>query len=387
MTTKALAPRCPFEHLTDPDAEARQIADTARLTASLLDKRYPPPAPIRRSVHPKSHGCVRATFTIRPDIAAQFQVGLFAEPGRRFDAIVRFSNAAALGGPDVDCSGRHATPATPDKHGSRGMAIKVMDVGDDVLAMDGAACNQDFLMINQPMFAFANVADYSRLNAVLERNQDDPTPFFAPLRANDPALPATAREAIHKDIEAQRLGPDDLKRIATTFGIIRAIQATPAAHPLGIQYFSAAPFLFGADRVMKFSVRPCAAVAPDAVPQTPPDNYLREALAHTMKTAGTLQFDFLVQVRDGSDDLGIENACSVWDEAAHPFDAVATLTIVAPQDIDDPEREAWSERLVFTPWHSLAAHQPIGGINRLRQAVYEASAEQRLKQRAHSPSP
>ena len=382
MTTTSSTPRCPFEHLADPDAEGRQIADTARLTASLLDKRYPPPGPMRRSVHPKSHGCVRATFTVRPDIAARFQVGLFAEPGRQFEAIVRFSNAAALGGPDVDCSGRHTTPATPDKHGSRGMAIKVLHVADDVLALDGADCNQDFLMINQPMFAFANVADYFRLNAVLDRNHDDPAPFFAPLRVNDPALTAAAREAIRKAIEEQRLDDDDIQRIATTFGIISAIQATPAAHPLGIQYFSAAPFLFGADRVMKFSARPCAAVTPASVPDTPPENYLREVLAHTMRTPGTLQFDFMVQVRDGADDLGIENACSVWDEATHPFAAVATITIVAPQDINDPEREAWSERLVFTPWHSLAAHQPIGGINRLRRAVYEASAEQRLRARA-----
>ena len=42
--------------------------------------------------------------------------------------------------------------------------------------------------------------------------------------------------------------------------------------------------------------------------------------------------------------------------------------------------KAQCERLVFTPWHSLAAHQPIGSINRLRKAVYEASAQHRLRQ-------
>ena len=55
--------------------------------------------------------------------------------------------------------------------------------------------------------------------------------------------------------------------------------------------------------------------------------------------------------------------------------------IVAPQeDIDSAEHKAQCERLVFTPWHSLAAHQPIGSINRLRKAVYEASAQHRLRQ-------
>ena len=94
-------------------------------------------------------------------------VGLFAQPGRQFSAIVRFSNAAALEGPDVDCRGRQEAPATPDKHGSRGMAVKVLDVGGEVLAQDDGASNQDFLMINQPVFAFANAEDYLRLDRIL----------------------------------------------------------------------------------------------------------------------------------------------------------------------------------------------------------------------------
>ncbi|MDD1613504.1 MAG: catalase, partial [Methylococcaceae bacterium] len=134
--------RCPFEHIQNLDQEAEQIAETANLTVKLLDKRYPPPEQILRGVHPKSHGCVKATFTINPDIAPEFQVGLFAEPGKQFDAFIRFSNAAALVGPDIDNG----------KHGSRGMAIKVLDVGGEVLIDDNGVCNQDFLMINQPVF-------------------------------------------------------------------------------------------------------------------------------------------------------------------------------------------------------------------------------------------
>jgi len=59
---------------------------------------------------------------------------------------------------------------------------------------------------------------------------------------------------------------------------------------------------------------------------------------------------------------------------------VTRITIVAPQeDIDSAEHQAQCERLIFTPWHSLASHHPIGS-NRLRKAVYEASAEHRLRQ-------
>ena len=93
---------CPFEHIQNPDKEAQQIDETTSLTVKLLDKRYPPPKKILRGVHPKSHGCVKATFTINPDIAPEFRVGLFTEPGKQFDAFIRFSNAANLVSPDID---------------------------------------------------------------------------------------------------------------------------------------------------------------------------------------------------------------------------------------------------------------------------------------------
>jgi hypothetical protein len=373
-------PLCPFEHLEDPDLEARQIDETARLTVTLLEKRYPPPTPVLRGVHPKSHGCVQARFIVNDDVPSELQVGLFAQPGIQFAAIVRFSNAAALVGPDVDCSGRTATPPTPDKHGSRGMAVKVRDVGGDVLARDDEACNQDFLMINQPVFAFANAEDYLRLDRILAAHDDNPVGFFAPLRAQDPTLPASAREAILEYIHDENIGADAIRRILDTKKIIDGIQATPVAHPLGIQYFSAAPFLFGDDRVMKFSAKPRAEAQPATMPDPPPEHYLGQVLGLAMQQSGTVEFDFMVQVRGGGDDLGIENASTAWDEKAHPFVNVARLTIAAPQDIDAAEHRARCERLFFTPWHSLAAHRPIGSINRLRRAVYEASARHRLRQ-------
>jgi hypothetical protein len=378
VTTRT--PLCPFEHVEDAELEARQIDETALLTVKLLQKRYPPPAPVLRGVHPKSHGCVRATFTVTADVPPKLQVGLFAQPGRQFRAIVRFSNAAALSGPDVDCRGRKAAPATPDKHGSRGMAVKVLDVGGAVLEQDDGACNQDFLMVNQPVFAFANAEDYLRLDRILVAHDDDPVGFFAPLRAQDPTLPAPQREAIRKYIEDEHIETNAIRRILDTKKIIDGIQATPVANPLEIQYFSAAPFLFGADRVMKFSARPCAEVQPTTVPDPPPDHYLREVLKQAMQQSATVEFDFMVQVRGGGDDLGIENASTLWDEQTHPFDKVARIAIVAPQDIDSAEDKAQCERLFFTPWHSLPAHQPIGSINRLRKAVYEASAQHRLRQ-------
>jgi hypothetical protein len=51
-----------------------------------------------------------------------------------------------------------------------------------------------------------------------------------------------------------------------------------------------------------------------------------------------------------------------------------------------PPQESWSDEAVaqvdkamaFDPWNGLAAHQPLGAINRARKIVYPASAGFRL---------
>ena len=72
MTTSQ-TPRCPFE--TIPAEESEQINETTDLTVKLLEKRYiEQNKKILRGVHPKSHGCVKATFTINADIDSELQL-------------------------------------------------------------------------------------------------------------------------------------------------------------------------------------------------------------------------------------------------------------------------------------------------------------------------
>jgi len=382
MTTTP-TPKCPFEHI--PAQEAQQIRETTDITVKLLDKRYPPPKQILRGVHPKSHGCVKATFTINPDIKPELQVGLFAEPGKQFDAVIRFSNAAAVVGPDTTEIIDPATGKEVDKHGSRGMAVKILNVEGEVLTDDNGAHNQDFLMINQPMFAFAKTKDYLHLDRVLLENNDIPDNFFTLLQLKNPAITEEQRRNILNLAgvkEGEDISEEDILRVQESLRIVtKIIQTTDIGNPMGIQYFSAAPFLFGPDRVMKFSAKPSAEVPPSQSPQRPrPENYLREALTKTMSENEDLHFDFMLQVRGKDADFGtdnelIENASSKWDDE---FVSVAKITIRRPQpEVDSEENKAHCEKLAFSPWHSLVEHQPIGSINRLRKDVYAASAKHR----------
>ncbi|EIC29344.1 MULTISPECIES: hypothetical protein [Methylomicrobium] len=376
-------PKSSFEHIPDPDLENRLIDEIADVLVKLLERHcsltgeqrkflsegYPESARLLRDVHPKSHGCVEAVFQIDPELPKEYRIGLFDKPGKRYESIIRFSSTVALVSPDIDKTG---------KHGCRGMAIKVFDVEGNVLSKDQGENNQDFLMIDQPNFTFANIEDYHRLHRIPGTHNDRPAVFFAPCCLRDPRLDDIEKKAVMKYMEEEKIESDDIQSILSTFKIVQSIQTTPIANPLGVSYFSAAPFLFGPDRVMKFSARPRIEIPPTRVPHPSADNYLRNSLIESLKGNEPLVFDFRVQIRNDVSEADIENATTVWDEKKYPFVEVARITIPSPQEIDSPETIARCERLAFTPWHALPEYQPIGGINRLRKRIDEISAQYRL---------
>lgn len=332
-----------------PEAESGQIGEIVDLTLQLLQQRYGDNL-ARRGVHPKDHGCVKANLVVNADLPKAYQRGVFAVPGKSYDAWVRFSNATGTVGSDVAPNGANS---------SRGMAIKLMGVSGEPLLPQPGAITQDFLLINQPMFAFANVAEYLELTRLQVLHHDDNSKIFPALFANPNADKAeTAR-------------------------IVQGIAQTSMGSPVESRYFSASPFLFGSDAVVKFGVTPRN---PDStpVPPNPSANYLRDALRKSLdvNTGKPAVFDFRVQLRT-ADNLSIENASAQWPESAAPFQTVGTLTIPT-QDFDNPLRITECEHLVFTPWHGIAEHRPLGGINRLRLGVYKASSQRRAE--AHEPS-
>jgi hypothetical protein len=263
-------------------------------------------------------------------------------------------------------------------HGSRGMAVKLLGISGSPLVPTIGPLTQDFLMINSPVFAFANVEDYEAVSQILLKDNDNPARFF--------------RERIHlKPDGTPDLADPITLRAVQSLGIANRIQSssltanppayqTPPASPVDNRYFSGAAYLFGEDRATKFSATPVAP-AVGAVPDVADPNYLRTALRArlTASNAPDVVFEFLLQVREANElagkiDAEVENACFEWDESTYPFVKVATITI-APQDFDTDQRRAQCENLIFTPWHGIVEHRPLGGINRLRRAVYVASAD------------
>jgi len=347
-----------------PPEESPQIQHIVELTIRQLQMRYPGAKPVLRGVHAKSHGCVTATFQVLPDLAQNLCHGVFAAPGRTYSSMIRFSNAATLVTPDSKQGDKGI------EHGSRGMAIKLLGVEGQSLGHVNGSLTQDFLLINQPVFAFANVEDYEVLSRVLVDHKDNALPFFAERlpKAGGPAPTASQLRAMTTAEIVGRI------RAAGVSATPPAFQHPPAS-PVDNEYFGAAPFMLGSDQVMKFRVRPRNPSS--AEPDVADPDYLRTALVHRLKDecSGSVIFDFEVQVRAAEKidpDRDIENASQAWPDDI-PFVPVATLTIPL-QEFDTPDLNSHCEKLVFNPWHGLEAHRPLGGINRLRLAVYEASS-------------
>lgn len=366
----------PNSDLEDPQpGEAEQIAENVKLMEKLLTRRYTG-KPVLRGVHPKDHGCVEATFTVSPTLPPQYQVGVFRKPGETFRAAIRFSNASAMVtpdtpqdvtgppkiGPKVDAEGKPVLA-----HGSRGMAVKLYDVMGQRLVPGDHERTQDFLMINQTVFAFANVEDYLALNQAIFDDKELPFGFF---KRMFPPFPDAVQE------RAKRTGAiiQNIKSLTAPPGF-----QTPPLSPFDNSYFSAAPFGLGEGRVMKFSAKPVNPMTGELGDAIKEPDYLRAAMRKRMAEAGEkdICFDFQIQVRDAANigklDPEIENACTEWTD---PFITVARIAI-PPQDIASPERQEFCEKLFYTPWHGLVDHRPLGGINRLRRDVYTKSAELR----------
>ena len=309
-----------------PD-EAAHIKEISDLFTGMSERKYPPSVrPMRRDAHTKAHGCVKADFTVPAQVPERARLGLFREASSR-QAWIRFSNAFS----SIESDG---------KIDVRGMAIKVMGVeGEKLLESEKLEKTQDFLLINTNVFFSPNTSEYVKFSREYVKNESTLGYVLWPSRW---------RQA----------------RILYSAG------RTPITNPLTSRFWSSVPYKLGAAAV-HYSAKPCAGVVPPGKAGSSPD-FLREAMAATLRN-GDACFEFMVQFQLDPVKMPVEDPSIEWDETASPFITVATLKI--PKQAFDSERQmAYCEALSFTPWHSLPEHQPIGGVNRIRKAVYERAS-------------
>ncbi|QIB07299.1 catalase family protein [Pseudomonas sp. FP2300] len=298
-----------------------------------------------RDAHAKAHGCVMAEVQVPNDLPAPLRQGVFAEPGKTWQATIRLSNG-------------NAYPQFDSLRDARGMAIKLLDVpGKQLLADRQSHGEQDFVMFNHPNFFVSDVAEY-RQNVAAQADGKKAMAFF-------PSLDPRTWQIRHLFIALATLSP-------------------PPASPTQTTYFSVSPYKFG-EANAKFRVAPdpdsCPAYTLPAQNQDLP-NFLRSALNQQLSTDRVPAcFVLQIQRQDPSKYMPIEDTSIEWQESDAPFETVAHIKVPA-QDFDTPKLNLACDNQSFNPWFGIEAHRPIGGINRLRKAVYEAVSDYRHSRNA-----
>lgn len=294
---------------------------------------------IPRFNQPKTVACLTGTFTVEENISTDLKHGLFAQAGT-YPVTARFANATKWDDSEKDL---------------RGLSLSVSNIPSETLW--GKTGQQDFLLNSHPALFVATPEEFLKfMRARQEGDKLSLVKFF--------------------------LSPFD-PHIGSLITVLKARGKHKS--PLDIRYWSTVPSalddrITGAEqipadvRAVKYSVRSCSNYKTEQVVE-PGENQLRKAItAHLDQAPACL--DFSVQLQTNSEDMPLEDASVVWDEAASPFISVAKINF-DDQPVEDPELINNCENLSFNPWQSLPAHAPLGRMNAVRKAVYAKGAYQR----------
>ncbi|SDN54770.1 hypothetical protein SAMN05216360_10980 [Methylobacterium phyllostachyos] len=331
-----------------PDEEAtidRIIASQTRLHARNLEIFG---RPVRAS-HGKMHGAAIGELEVLPNLPPWLRQGLFAEQAR-YPVVARLANVP----------GEIASDAVATQ---RGFAFKVIGVPGTMLPEHARERTQDFVLDSGDRFAAGTAAQFLANHRALEHGSQIPDGVKAAIssvsRAGNAALDAVGAGSALLDF----------------FG-------HPRVHPLAEAYFSQAPLRFG-DYIAKLAVVPMGpaqralADAPVEI-GTDPDALRTATVGYLRDHDAT--FDVRVQLCTDLDRMPVEDASAEWRENESPYQTVARLRFPR-QEAFSPERRAHvDEALSFCVSHSLAAHRPLGSINRARLRAYPALA--RLRRQA-----
>jgi hypothetical protein len=312
-----------------------------------------------RAFHAKSHACVKGTLTVDnaalPDAA---RVGLFAE-NQSYTTYTRFSNG--VGSKQED-----------RKLDVRGLAFKIVGVaGERVLTDPGdeTATTQDFLLANQPfaphttattMMAFGEVMSGAK-NTTTILGKIDSVMAIGSYFTSDENVRLVDFLANHALPKTKSVG----SLLGDTFW-------TGAPNALGLE--EGHPATARAKGAMKLKavtgVLEGAVCKPVSLPPGSDRDFLRKDFEQRFaKSSVCIELSMQRQL-DGETE-SLEDVSVEWKT---PFVPVGRV-VFEPQalTIENPDQAACNE-FSFRPWHTIAAHRPLGNAQRARRIALPSSA-------------
>jgi hypothetical protein len=309
--------------LPDEEAYLDSIVGSFEKQMRLLWK----PGLFERGGNTKTHGIVRGEFIVHDDLPGEFRHGIYATPGRKYPAWVRFSGPGPYITPDID------------DVGFMSIGIKLMAVPGKKL-MDEEKFTQDMFGVSTPTFV-------------------------------TPDTKANAQLQLHSLKNAQIFYFLNLHQSHALDFIMQGLWTKTQSSPFEAPYFSCVPYLLGEGQAMQYSVWPKSRrrTPIPRLPLRPPDDYLRNAMAATLAREA-VDLDIRLQLQTDPYRMPIENNAVLWPVKLSPRVSVATLHLPS-QKFDSPAQMDFARKLSYNPWHCIAEHRPLGNQSRARRRMYD----------------
>ena len=303
-----------------------------------------------RPVHAKSHGLLRARLTVLEPLTEPYAQGLFGEP-ISYDAIIRLST-----NPGDLLADSISSP--------RGFAVKVFAApGSAMLPGHEGRRTQDFLCVNAPVFSAPNAAGFLEQLKPLAKHATD-SPELKQIVSTTAQIAEAAVEAA---------GGESLT--------LKAV-GHPQTNILGETFYTQTPLRYGR-YIAKIAFAPLSpglqALTDKHLENHGDYSAIRDEVVQCF-AAERAEWEVRVQLAVDPEQTPIEDPSVPWPEDLTPYIPVARL-VAEPQEAYSAARRVFvDEVLSFNPWHGLAAHQPLGQVNRARQPAYALAASYRRTQ-------
>ncbi|BEL06263.1 hypothetical protein Q0Z83_044540 [Actinoplanes sichuanensis] len=294
------------------------------------------PHAIGRALHVKATLAVEDAELKFLDLPPELRVG-FAQPGARYPVAVRFSNASGTAKPDT----------SPDL---RGVALRITVSPDE---------QHDLLATNYPVSHARDAYQFVR---------------FATATAGDG--PSRVARLIRL---AATTGPTETLRM---IGNVQAGRSSKVFSVANETYWSRGAITWGDDLAVRYLLRPAPGTPPGPEPAVHDPDYLSHEAARRL-AAGDIRFELCIQRFRDETSTPIEDAAVEWLERAAPAEPIAVLTIPARPAVEVNALDGMN----FNPWNTTDSFRPLGNLNRVRKAAYDASAAHRHQLRWQTETP
>jgi hypothetical protein len=351
MPPSALKPALKFDPAMEviDDKERETNTHLIETIAKIQTKVYDDTGTAMRGVHAKCHGVLVGSLTVLDNLPPELAQGLFSKPGT-YPVVLRLSTI-----PGDMLDDNISVP--------RGLAIKVGGVSGPRVSGSEADSTQDFVFANGPAFA-----------------KSGPQGFLSTLKL----LASTTDKApnLKKALSTVMRGAEKLvESVGGKSPTLMTLGGYPEVNILGDEFYSQVPILYG-DYIAKVAIKPFSsalrALSHSAIDLKNKPNGIREAVVAFFAGNGG-EWDIQVQLCRDLKSMPIEDAAKPWSEAESPYQTVARISMPRQDSWSAARLKAVNEEMSFSPWHALAAHRPLGAVNRVRRTVYEAAARFRAE--------